>query len=111
MQHRNLSTQRKRALSPLVLAAALLASSVVSLPVAAENPAAAYSIESTVADLVANPKTKAVLDKHVPGLSESPQLSMVQGMSLQQLSGFPQAGISEENLQAMQRELGQISGK
>lgn len=110
MQNRNMSTQRKHSFGPLVLTAALLAASVVSLPVSAENPVA-YSIESTMADLVANPKTKAVLDKHVPGLSESPQLSMVQGMSLQQLAGFPQAGISEEHLQAMQRELGQISGQ
>ena len=110
MQHRNQSSQHKRGLGPLVLTAALLASSVVSLPIAAAEPAA-YSIESTVADLLANPKAKAVLDKHVPGLSESPQLTMVQGMSLQQLSGFPQAGISEENLQAMQRELSQIAGQ
>lgn len=103
-------TNRQRRLGSLALAAAL-ALGAPALPAAAEPATAVYSIESTVADLLANPKTKAVLDKHVPGLSESPQLAMVQGMSLQQLAGFPQAGISGDHLQAIQRELAEIPGQ
>ncbi len=42
----------------------------------------AITIDSSIKDLLANPKAKAILDKHIPGISTNPQIAMVETMSL-----------------------------
>lgn len=41
-----------------------------------------YSIETKVGDLLGNNKAKKILEKHVPGISNHPQIGMARGFAL-----------------------------
>lgn len=75
---------------------------------AAKPAAQTYSIESTISELLANPKAKAVVEKYLPELSKSSSLSMIEGMALQDLAAFPQSGLDDAKLKAIQAELSQV---
>ncbi len=68
----------------------------------------AFSEESTLGDILDNEAAKAILDKHVPGLSSNPQIAMGRPMTLKAVAGFAEAGINEEALQTIVKELGQL---
>ena len=68
----------------------------------------ALSEESTLGDILDNEAAKAILDKHVPGLSSNPQIAMGRPMTLKAVAGFAEAGINEEALKAIVEELGQL---
>ena len=68
----------------------------------------AFTGDSTIDDLLANEKAKAVLEKHVPGLSTHPQLAMALGMSLKEVTAFPEANISSGKLTAIIEDLSKI---
>jgi beta-glucosidase len=62
-------------------------------------------IESTIRELLADDDARAVLDKHLPGFSEQPQIGMAMGLSLIQVAGFAPEQITEETLKAIADEL------
>ena len=68
----------------------------------------AFSGDSTLAELLDNESAKAVLDKHVPGLSNHPQIDMGRSMTLTAVAGFAEAGISAEALEAIVDELSKL---
>ena len=56
-------------------------------PPAASTPAAARpTIASPIKDLIANSQTRAVLEKHLPGVSQHPALPQFQDMTLAQVA-------------------------
>lgn len=56
-------------------------------PPANPAPAAARpTIASSIKDLLANAQTRAVLEKHLPGVSQHPALPQVQDMTLSQVA-------------------------
>lgn len=55
-------------------------------------------------DLLANPATKAVLDKHFPGMSEDKQIAMASGMTLRAVQAFAPAQFTDETLDAFDAE-------
>jgi nitroreductase len=68
--------------------------------------AMAFSADTKLGDLLDNPEAKAVLLKHVPEISSAgPMLNMARGMTLKMVTGFPQANISAEKLQAIVADL------
>lgn len=92
-------------------AAALAFAAMGAAAQPAETPAAVAaadgkpSIETTpISDLLANAGAKSVVDKYIPGLATAPQLDMVKGMSLRQLSQFPQAGLTPDKLNSIQTD-------
>lgn len=65
---------------------------------------AAFTLDTTLGELLANPQAKAVMDQYVPGVSSNPMIAMVQGMSLRNLVGMPQAqqmGFTQDKVQAI----------
>lgn len=69
---------------------------------------AAFTLDTTVGELLDNPQAKAVLDQYVPGASTNPMVSMVRGMSLNMVLAMPQAaqmGLTKEKAQAMLDEV------
>lgn len=74
-----------------------------------KSTAHTYSIESKVSELLANEKTKIIIDKYLPKLANSSHLSIIGSMSLQGLAVFPQAGLNDDKLKAIQAELTKIS--
>ncbi len=57
------------------------------LPVAIEPPASGgLSLDTPIADLIANPRAKAILDRDLPGLSEDENLPKFQTLSLRKMA-------------------------
>ena len=67
-----------------------------------------FTANSTLKEVLADPAAKAVLEKHVPGFSNHPLLSMAMGMTLKTIAGFPQAGLSPEKMKAILEDLAKL---
>lgn len=65
----------------------------------------AYSIQSTVNDLLASDAAKAVVEKHLPGVSSHPQIGMAGGMSLATVAQYAGALIPKDALDKIDAEL------
>jgi hypothetical protein len=48
--------------------------------------AGGYSLDTSIADLIADPRAKAILDRDVPGLSEDENLPKFKALSLRKLA-------------------------
>ena len=92
----------------LALAAATSPAYAVD-PAPASAPAAKYSTAATtIGELLDNPATKAVLDKHLPELATNPQLDMARSMTLKQIQGFAGDMLSDEVLAKVDADLAAI---
>lgn len=72
----------------------------------------AFTLDSTLADLMADPRVLPVLEQQFPGLSTSPQVSMVKGLSLRMIVSNPlaaQFGLTEEKANAVLAEVNKLS--
>jgi hypothetical protein len=59
----------------------------------------AYSMDSKVGDLLKDPQAVKVFEKHAPGISRNPMITLAKGMTLKALVAMPQArqaGITEK---------------
>ena len=68
----------------------------------------AFTLDTTLGELLKNPQAKAVLDKQMPGIADNPMVAMVQGMSLNMILSMPQAaqlGITKEKVNAVLVEI------
>jgi len=68
----------------------------------------AYTESTTLGELLKDPKAVEVLDKHIPGMSKHPMLSMATGFSLKMIAGFPQAGMSPDKLKLIVDDLAKL---
>ena len=68
----------------------------------------AFSTESKVSELLGDEKSKAVIERHLPGFSANPQVSMAMGMALSSVAKFSNGQISDEILQNIDSELREI---
>ena len=51
----------------------------------------AYTLDTTVGQLMDDPQAKAILESYVPGLAGNPMVAMIRGMSLNSVLAMPQA--------------------
>ena len=51
----------------------------------------AFTLDSTLGELLADPQAVKVLDQYVPGASTHPMIGMAKGMSLRMIVSMPQA--------------------
>jgi beta-glucosidase len=65
-------------------------------------------IGSALHVLLASDEARAVLEKHLPGIADSPQLRMAQAFSLEQMAGFAPDVFTSEVLQAIAGDLAEI---
>lgn len=68
----------------------------------------AFSTQSKLGDLLDNDQTKAILEKHMPGISEHPQIGMGRGFPLAVVAGFSGGLITQDMLDAVDADLGQM---
>ncbi|WP_374319984.1 hypothetical protein [Aquabacterium sp.] len=64
-----------------------------------------FSIDSKLGDLLDNEATKAILEKHMPGISTHPQIGMGKGFALAMVAKFSGGLITEEMLEKVNAEL------
>ncbi len=68
------------------------------------------SVESKLADLLADEEAKAILQRHFGELLESPQIQLAMQFSLKELAGFAPNILTPERLQALDEELRRLGG-
>jgi hypothetical protein len=67
-----------------------------------------FTLNTTLGEILDNPQAKAVLDKHIPGVSTNPMVAMAKGMSLNMILSMPQAaqfGLTKEKAEAILAEI------
>ena len=80
-------------------------------PVAAATPAAGgYSLDTPIADLIAEPRAKAILDRDVPGMSDDPNLPKFQALSLRKLAPLSGGQMTPALLAKVGADLAAIDG-
>jgi len=68
----------------------------------------AYTMDTTVGEILKDTHAVEILEKHVPGISENPMLGLAKGMTLKALLDNPlakQAGITEEMVTTVLKEI------
>ena len=72
----------------------------------AAAPAAALpTIDSSIKDLLANPTTAAVVEKHLPGVSQHPALPQFQDMTLAQVAPMSGGAVTPAIIEAIDADL------
>lgn len=67
---------------------------------------AKYDVNSTtLGELLDDPAVVAIFDKHAPGLTSNPMLSMAKGMSAGQAMGMAGGMVSKDKLDAIRAEI------
>ena len=72
----------------------------------------AYTLDSTLADFMDDPRVLPLLEKQFPGIAATPQVSMVKGLSLRMIVSNPlaaQMGLTEEKANALLAEVNKIA--
>lgn len=64
----------------------------------------AITIDSKIGDILADEKAKAILDKHMPGTSTNPQISMASGMTLKMVAPLSGGKITPEIIKAIEED-------
>ena len=89
----------------LMIAAAML----MMAPVPAFAQPAAYSSSSTeIGTLLDDPAAKAVLDKHVPEMTQSDQIDMARGMTLKDVQQYAPDDLSDKLLAEIDADLAKL---
>jgi hypothetical protein len=64
-----------------------------------------YSIATPLGDLLDNERTKAVLETHLPGISDFPGISMGRGYPLETVANFSGGKITSAHLSKIDADL------
>jgi len=82
------------------------AAAAPATPAAIPAAAGAMSVENTpIGDLLADPASKAVMEKDMPALVAYPGLDQIKGMTLRGISVYPEAQLDDTKLAAIQKDL------
>ncbi len=85
----------------------IAADAPATTPIPAASPKA--SVEATtIGDLVGNDKTKAVLQQDMPALLTYDGLDQIKGMTLRDISKYPQADLDQVKLAKIQKDFDAI---
>ena len=102
----------KSILAAAALAAVTTAASAQTAPAtppadhaAHADHAALPTITSSIKDLLANPATAAVLEKHLPGVSQHPALPQFQDMTLSQVAPLSGGAVTPAIIEAIDTDL------
>ena len=86
-------------------AAGTVAPAAPAAPVAAPK----YSTtETEIGTLVDDPAARAILDRHIPGLTTNPQLEMARTMTLKAIQPFASDDVTDERLAFIDAELAKL---
>lgn len=73
-------------------------------------PAGGISLDTPIADLIADPRAKAILDRDVPGMSDDPNLPKFQTLSLRKLAPLSGGQMTPALLAKIGTDLAAIDG-
>ena len=67
-----------------------------------------FNASSTIRDLIADERARAIIERHMPGASKHPDLPQAMYMSLREVSYYPESGLTPSKLKEIDEELKQI---
>ncbi|MFN2302725.1 MAG: hypothetical protein ACK2TV_03245 [Anaerolineales bacterium] len=73
----------------------------------------AFTLDTTLGEILDSPQAKAVLDENLPGVSSNPMVQMARGMSLNTILAMPQAaqlGLTKEKAEAILAQVNKVVG-
>ncbi len=85
----------------IVLANAAPVTAQTAATAAAEAKPAYSTTETTIGVLLEDPAAKAILDKHIPGMTDNPSISMAAGMTLKAMQGMTGDKLTDDMLAAV----------
>lgn len=68
----------------------------------------AYTMDTTVGDILDDTGAVKILEKHIPGISKNPMIGMAKGFTLKQILAMPQAkdaGLTEDMVKKVLAEI------
>ena len=68
----------------------------------------AYTLDTTVGEILKDTHAVEILERHVPGVAKNPMLALAKGMTLKSLLAMPQAkqaGLTEEMVTTVLKEI------
>ncbi len=71
----------------------------------------AYTMDTTLGDLLKDPRVVGILNQYIPGIATNPMVAMVQNMSLNAIVSMPQAaalGFTKEKAEAILAEVNKL---
>jgi alpha-L-rhamnosidase len=73
----------------------------------------AYSMDTTLGDLLNDPRVTPIMEQYIPGISTNPMVQMAKGMSLNNIVAMPQAaqmGFTREKAEQVLAEVNKRVG-
>jgi hypothetical protein len=98
----------------LILATAALAIATPALAQTASAPAAAAvkgklnTTDTDLGTLLDNPAAKAIVEKHIPGMTTNEQVEMARGMSLKAIQQYASEEVTDARLAAIDADLAKL---
>ena len=78
-------------------------------PTPAAPAKAKYTAEETdLGTLLDNPATKAIVEKHIPGMTTNDQVDMARGMSLKAIQQYAPDDVTDQRLAAIDADLAKL---
>ena len=100
-----------------LIALALVAAPVSAMadekaPVSTAAIATAYSVDDTdIGSLLDDPAARAILDKHIPGMTTNPQVEMGRSFTLRQIQPYAADQVTDEVLAKTDTDLKALAAK
>ena len=99
----------------IAAAAAISITTVTAFAQTAPAPAPAapakakYTVDETdLGTLLDNPATKAIVEKHIPGMTTNDQVDMARGMSLKAIQQYAPDEVTDQRLAAINADLAKL---
>jgi hypothetical protein len=70
-----------------------------------------YTLDSTVGEILRDPRAKEVMDKYAPGISSNPMIGMAKNWTIAKILAMPQAkaaGLTAEKVQQVLDEINKV---
>ena len=107
------------AATSLILSACASQAPKSAAPAAAPAPAAAQAApvvakplrapkDVSMTEILDDPKKLAIFRKHAPALADNPQIGMARGMSLADVAGYAEAGLTPQMVNGIVEDLSKL---
>lgn len=90
---------------------AALAQAAGAAPAAHAGHAKYTSAETEIGVLLDDPAAKAIIEKHIPGMTTNDQIDMARGMTLKMIQQYSPDDVTDARLSAIDADLAKLPAK
>lgn len=96
------------ATAALAIATPALAQTAATAPSASAAKAKYSTAETDLGTLLDNPAAKAIIEKHIPGMTSNEQVDMARGMTLKAIQQYASEEVTDARLAAIDADLAKL---